>query len=82
VISFAVIVSKIKGWMLGALGAVVVVVGLLRMGRKAEQTEQQANRMKESMKNIKVQHEVEQSIDQLPDADIDQRMRERGDFRD
>lgn len=81
-ITFLRVISYVKGWMLAALGFVAAVVGLIRLGRKAEQTEHQAKSMKESIKNIKVQHEVEQSIHQLPDADIDQRMRERGDFRD
>ena len=81
-ITFHGVISKVKSWMLAALGIVAAVFGLIRMGRKAQQTEQQAESMKESIKNIKVQHEVEQSIHQLPDADIDQRMRERGDFRD
>jgi hypothetical protein len=82
VISFVGVISKVKGWMLGVLGIVAVVVGLIRMGRKAEEAEQQVNSMKESINNVKVSREVEQSIHQLPDADIDQRMRERGDFRD
>jgi hypothetical protein len=81
-IGFASVFSKLKGWMLGALGVAVLVIGLFRTGRKVEKAEQQAKSMKETVHNIEVKREVDNDIDRLPDADIDKRMQQRGDFRD
>lgn len=64
---------------LGVLLLIVVFVWrVMRIGAKASNAE----RLEKSIKNVKVQREVKQSIDKLSDADIDQRMQQRGDFRD
>lgn len=72
--------AKLKLWAILTTLLIVLVFmwRMVRLGRKAAKAE----RLEQSIKNIQVGHEIEQSIDKLPDADIDQRMREQGYYRD
>lgn len=74
--------GKAKTKLLAIFGTLLLIMvfawRMMRIGSKAAKAE----RLEQSIKNIKVAQDVEQSIDKLPDADIDQRMREQGYYRD
>lgn len=72
--------AKLKLWAIltTLLFLLVFMWRMVRLGSKAAKAEV----LERSIQNIKVADDVEKSIDKLPDADIDQRMREQGYYRD
>ncbi len=80
------LLSKFGKWLAGvAVMLLIIIAYVSRATRQAKQqaeTEHRADQAEQTIKNVKVSHEVEQDVNAISDSAIDERMRQQGYFRE